>query len=261
MSSSFLMEALSMFLLCMLALTSKSRIFLSLYGLFSSVSLWMSRSRRWSYLVNYRLPISFSSGLRAYVFTMSGVVPEVPEKVASLILLTSSMYSCWVTGVIGGRRLSLISISCFRKLLVWSQRDCRSKDVPRRGFWKMGLFKLYFRRSIRGAIFGRVFSDILIIFQSLSLIFFGSLFWVTYILVTCIHKGVCVDSLMVRFLTPARLWRGWRRLSWRACSLIFLVEMRACRCFSSTMLPIAAIFLALSSRWVGIFKEICFFSY
>ena len=44
--------------------------------------------------LNRRRSISLSSGLRASIFTMAGVVLEVLEEIASLRLMNSSVYSC-----------------------------------------------------------------------------------------------------------------------------------------------------------------------
>ena len=69
--------------------------------------------------LNHRLPISLSSGFRDFIFTMDGVVLEVPEYISSLSLLNSSVYCFFVMGVAGGGSLPLIDTIRLRKLVFW----------------------------------------------------------------------------------------------------------------------------------------------
>ena len=196
------MECLPRCLLCMLASMSNSSIFLSLCVIWSSVSLWMSISRPWHYLLveypvhhgklNHRHPISLISGSRVSIFTMASVVLEIPEEVASISLLTFSVYYCWVMGVSRGGSLPLISLIYFSKIFLWSWRYGRSGSVPIRSWLPKGLFPFYFRRSIRGAVVGGVFLKSCSRFWYFLLMFFSSPFWVTSLLVTCRHWCVCI---------------------------------------------------------------------
>ena len=180
--SAFLMECTTRCLLWMFASMSKRRIGLRLCGKWFLVSLWMSISRTWWYILgeypvnqiklNRRRSISLSSGLRASIFTMAGVVVEVLEEIASLRLMNSSVYSCWEMGVDGDGSIPLIALIYFRKLLVWSCRDGRFGDVPSRCWSPKEVFPLFFRGLISVAYIGGFFLKTFSLLESLSVIYF-----------------------------------------------------------------------------------------
>ena len=62
-------------------------------------------------------PIYLSLGSSDSVVTISGLVPEVPDQVDYLSMLTSSAYSCGVVGIACIGFLLLIYLSCFKIFL------------------------------------------------------------------------------------------------------------------------------------------------
>ena len=188
----------------------------------------MRRSRPWRYLlVNYPLQqgkmnprrlFLFSSGSRSSVLTMAGMVLEGPNTVSSLSLFTFLCLSLLSDGGCWKRESPFIFYYLLQETLGVAIKGWEIKCIQKKLFAKR-VFPLYFRRLIRGSIFGGVFSEILLLFK----IYFIDIFQFSFLgnLSTCHPQALgCVYRIFdSHLLTPYPVCIGCSRIIWQACYL------------------------------------------